>query len=199
MALVSSLLITFSTTTTTTTTALLLLLCLIGPASCDLAQDRSECTDKLMTLATCLSYVSGQSRAPTMDCCTGLTKVLGTSRKCLCILIKDKDDPNLGIKINATLAATLPNTCRASSNMTECITLLHLAPNSADAKLFGELAIIAGQANATTVASNTRSSPSSLASSSPSVPVKSGGGRNKIWSIVVELVSGILLCIFISI
>ncbi|KAL2954948.1 hypothetical protein AAZX31_18G000900 [Glycine max] len=61
--------------------------------------------------------------------------VLEKSKKCICILIKDRDDPNLGIKINATLAIQLPTACHAPANNIT-LYLLHLVPNSPDAKVF---------------------------------------------------------------
>ncbi|CAD6202261.1 unnamed protein product [Miscanthus lutarioriparius] len=71
------------------------------------------------------------------DCCGGLRQVLGKSPKCLCVLVKDKDDPNLGIKINATLALALPNACGATrANVSHCAQLLHIPPGSKDAAAF---------------------------------------------------------------
>lgn len=88
----------------------------------DINQDRAECTDSLIGMATCLPYVGGEAKAPTMDCCSGLKQVLSKSLKCLCILIKDRDDPSLGLKINSTLALSLPDKCHHSPvNLTQCI------------------------------------------------------------------------------
>ena len=86
----------------------------------DFAADRAECSDKLVSLATCLTFVQGQSPAPTPDCCAGLKTVLQTGRKCLCVLVKDRDDPNLGLKINVTRALGLPAACSAPSNISDC-------------------------------------------------------------------------------
>lgn len=87
----------------------------------DMSADKTECADQLVGLAPCLQYVQGQARAPPPDCCGGLRQVLGKSPKCLCVLVKDKDDPNLGIKINATLALALPNACGATrANVSHC-------------------------------------------------------------------------------
>lgn len=102
-------------------TLLLLLLLLLGFASSNLDQDRAECADQLVGLATCLPYVGGDAKTPTLDCCTGIKQVLKKSKKCLCVLIKDRDDPNLGLKINATLALALPSACHAPSNISECV------------------------------------------------------------------------------
>ncbi|KAE8787110.1 lipid transfer protein [Hordeum vulgare] len=103
----------------------------------DMDADRSECAEQLMGLAPCLQYVQGQARSPAPDCCGGLSQVLDKSPKCLCVLVKDKDDPNLGIKINASLALALPSACRnTKANVSHCPQLLHLPPNSKDAAIF---------------------------------------------------------------
>ncbi|KAF8741033.1 hypothetical protein HU200_013672 [Digitaria exilis] len=86
----------------------------------DFAADRAECSDKLAGLATCLTYVQDQASAPTPDCCAGLKTVLQTSRKCLCVLVKDRDDPNLGLKLNVTKALGLPAVCNAPANISDC-------------------------------------------------------------------------------
>ncbi|WVZ05198.1 hypothetical protein V8G54_018544 [Vigna mungo] len=141
----------------------ILLLLLVGFGNSDLGKDREECADKLIGLASCVPYVGGEAKTPTIDCCSGLKAVLDKSKKCICILIKDRDDPNLGIKINATLAIQLPSACNAPANISHCVgtysyhftlfsqyfhfhsisyiisyfsDLLHLAPNSPDAKVF---------------------------------------------------------------
>lgn len=103
----------------------------------DMDTDRSECADQLVGLAPCLQYVQGEARSPAPDCCGGLRQVLGKSPKCLCVLVKDKDDPNLGIKINASLALALPSACGATkANVSHCPELLHIPPNSKDAAIF---------------------------------------------------------------
>lgn len=93
----------------------------VGPASSDLNQDKAECTDKLLALGNCLPFVSGEAKAPTMDCCTGIKEVVSKSKRCLCILVKDHDDPNLGLNINVTLALQLPKDCKAPTNISECV------------------------------------------------------------------------------
>ena len=103
----------------------------------DMSADRAACADQLVGLAPCLQYVQGQAPAPAPDCCGGLRQVLGKSPKCLCVLVKDKDDPNLGIKINASLALALPSACGAThANVSHCPQLLHIPPNSKDAAIF---------------------------------------------------------------
>ncbi|KAK2999743.1 hypothetical protein RJ639_024673, partial [Escallonia herrerae] len=95
----------------------ILLLIMVGFASSDLNKDREQCADQLVGLATCLPYVGGDAKAPTLDCCGGIKQVLQKSRICLCILVKDRNDPGLGLKINATLALGLPGACHAPANI----------------------------------------------------------------------------------
>ncbi|KAK7359266.1 hypothetical protein VNO77_01219 [Canavalia gladiata] len=165
-----------------------LFLLLVGFASSDLAQDKTECSDKLLGLASCLPYVSAQSKVPTLDCCTGLKEVIDKSKRCLCILIKDRDDANLGIKINATLALQLPNACHTPTNITQCVDLLHLAPNSPEAKMFEgfEKALTSTSPAPVPAASNI-----STKGRSTSNENNSGGGMGKRW-LVVEVLCGIL-------
>lgn len=88
----------------------------------DFASDEAECGNALVGLAPCLEYVTGDAKAPTPDCCKGLQQVIAKSPKCLCILIKDRNDPKLGFKINAPKALTLPTTCKTTAvNTSECI------------------------------------------------------------------------------
>ncbi|XP_066398794.1 non-specific lipid transfer protein GPI-anchored 14-like isoform X2 [Miscanthus floridulus] len=108
----------------------------------DFAADRAECSDTLVGLATCLTYVQEQATAtaPTPDCCAGLKTVLQSSRKCLCVLIKDRDNPNLGLKLNVTKALGLPAVCNAPANISDCPRLLNLPPDSKDAQVFEQFA-----------------------------------------------------------
>ncbi|KAA3477853.1 protein YLS3-like [Gossypium australe] len=84
----------------TSTLSLIFLLMMPGFALSDVNQDKAECSNQLVGLAPCLPYVGGEAKTPTIDCCSGLKQVLDKSKKCLCVLIKDKDDPSLGLKIN---------------------------------------------------------------------------------------------------
>ncbi|KAJ4972360.1 hypothetical protein NE237_005459 [Protea cynaroides] len=154
--------------------------------SSDIAKDREECANQLVGLATCLPYVSGTAKEPTLDCCTGLKQVLDKNKKCLCILIKDRNDPSLGLKINATLAMSLPDTCHSPVNISKCPELLHLPPNSSDAKVFEQFTN-SGKGGGTVA--NVTGNPSSSNSTGEE---KSDGGRRQ-RSIVAEMISGIWL------
>lgn len=97
-------------------------MCLVLIANSDFAADRAECTNQLMGLATCVTFVEGATTAknPTPDCCAGFKQVVGKGLKCVCILIKDRDEPELGMKINVTLALQLPHKCNAPTNISDC-------------------------------------------------------------------------------
>ncbi|KAF8396021.1 hypothetical protein HHK36_017633 [Tetracentron sinense] len=173
----------------------ILVLMMVGFVSSDLAKDREECANQLVGLATCLPYVGGDAKAPTLDCCTGLKQVLDKNKKCLCILVKDRNDPSLGLKINATLALSLPTACHAPSNVSECPALLHLAPNSPDAQVFKQFASSSKGSNSTTVANG--NIPSYFfnyfkGNSTTSSGEKSNGGREKRW-MEVEIVGRVTL------
>lgn len=93
---------------------------LFGFAGGDDEKDKQECTNSLVGLATCLPYVGGNTKSPTPDCCSGLKQVLKNDKKCLCLIIKDRNDPQIGININVTLALGLPTACQAPANISQC-------------------------------------------------------------------------------
>ncbi|XP_054807488.1 non-specific lipid transfer protein GPI-anchored 13-like [Prosopis cineraria] len=156
---------------------LLLLLLIPNFASSDLAKDKQDCAPQLTGLAPCLSYVGGQAKTPSIDCCTGLKQVMDNSKKCLCLLIKDRNEPDLGLTINASLAASLPSACHVPANISHCIDLLHLAPNSSDAKVFEGFDKAAAKTNSSSSTSaSTPAAPTGKGSSpSTSADEKNGG------------------------
>nr|XP_043632331.1 non-specific lipid transfer protein GPI-anchored 6-like [Erigeron canadensis] len=172
---------------------LAMVMVLVGLSKGDFDQDKKKCGDTLIGLATCLPYVSGEAKAPTMDCCTGLKPVIEKNRVCLCILIKDRDNPNLGVKINATLALGLPDKCRTPANITECPTLMNLPANSPEAKIFLDYGRNAKTSNTTTVAPSGNASNGKTGSSGD---VKSGVARGKKW-LGVEKIWGVLYIIIV--
>ncbi|KAF9688620.1 hypothetical protein SADUNF_Sadunf01G0007200 [Salix dunnii] len=180
--------------TTSAISYILVLLVLAGTARSDFQQDRTECADQLVGLATCLPYVGGDAKTPTLDCCSGLKQVLGKSEKCLCVLIKDRDNPNLGIKLNVSLIAKLPSLCHVPVNVTKCIDILHLPAGSPDAKVFAGFANITGSGNVTTPAA----SGNSTSSKSSSAAEKSGAERPANRWLVAEVLCGLLLWTFTS-
>ncbi|KAK4476418.1 hypothetical protein RD792_015571, partial [Penstemon davidsonii] len=164
----------------------------------DNTKDKEECTESLVGLATCLTYVGGTAKAPTPDCCSGLKQVLKTKKKCLCVIIKDRNDPDLGLNINVTLALTLPQVCNAPANISQCPALLKLAPDSPDAQVFYEI----GQKSS----SNNTGGPISPPPTSPGAnstgttahqtsggPRPSASGKGQIWLSCTLLILLVLL------
>ncbi|KAK6163752.1 hypothetical protein DH2020_000616 [Rehmannia glutinosa] len=162
-------------------------------ATCDIDKDKEKCANDLVGLATCLPYVSGESKSPPIDCCTGLKTVLQKSPQCICLLVKDRNDPSLGLKINATLALGLPSHCHAPANISDCPALLHLPPNSPDAKVFEDFANSAKKSNATTTSTAANSSSGkTTTTTTTSANVNSDGGKKIRW-LGIEMVSGFLV------
>ena len=86
----------------------------------DSAEEKQKCAERLIGLATCLPYLGGGAIAPTPDCCDGLRQNIKNNKECLCLFLKDRDDPDLGLKINLTLALRLPSFCKAPDNFYLC-------------------------------------------------------------------------------
>ncbi|KAK6145107.1 hypothetical protein DH2020_021927 [Rehmannia glutinosa] len=171
---------------------------LFGVATCDIEKDKEKCANQLVGAATCLPYVSGEANVPPMDCCTGFNQIVKNSPECICLLVKDRNDPSLGLQINATRALSLPTLCKSTVNLTVSDSLLHLPPNSPDAKVFEDFANSAKNNTTTTPAAV---SPcfkikgiSSGGTTTTTANQRSDGGEIKRW-IGTEIVSGLLLAI----
>ncbi|XLS79054.1 hypothetical protein HN51_063279 [Arachis hypogaea] len=83
----------------------------------DTTQEKQKCAEQLTGLATCLTYVGGDAKSPTADCCSGLIEAIKNKKKCVCLIIKDRDDLDLGLKVNLTLALAIPSLCKAPNNL----------------------------------------------------------------------------------
>ncbi|XP_021721609.1 protein YLS3-like [Chenopodium quinoa] len=123
---------------------LLLLATMLAFVSSDFSKDKDECQQQLISLSSCLNYVTGEAKAPSSQCCTVLYKKLNQTKKCLCILVKDRNEPSLGLKLNGTLALRLPSMCHTVSSSLDCLGLLKLNPKSPEARIFIESANITG-------------------------------------------------------
>jgi len=95
-------------------------LVLIMHAMGDSAQEKQKCAESLTGVATCLPYLGGEAKSPTEDCCSGLTQAMTSNKKCICVILKDRDDPDLGLKINITIAVGLPSLCKTPDNLSQC-------------------------------------------------------------------------------
>ncbi|XP_057853607.1 non-specific lipid transfer protein GPI-anchored 14 isoform X2 [Cryptomeria japonica] len=132
----------------------------------DFAADQKECGSQLVTLSSCIQYVQGSNKIPTKDCCDGLLQIHKSNPKCLCVLIKDSSNPQLGISINLTLALELPMICKVQTNISTCPALLHMSPSSPEAQVFNSTATSSPAARNTSTSSNSSSTSSSESSSS---------------------------------
>ncbi|RID54483.1 hypothetical protein BRARA_G01803 [Brassica rapa] len=104
----------------------------------DLNLDIKGCQDSMSDLYSCLPFVTSKAKAPDSTCCTTLKEKIdkGQTKRCLCTLVKDRDDPGLGFKVDANRAMSLPSTCHVPANISQCPELLHLPPDSVAAKIF---------------------------------------------------------------
>jgi len=129
-------------------TWILVLVFMIGHGCSDIAEDKKECQKQLIGLSPCLTYVSGELKSPSAICCTEIKKEYTSTERCLCVLVKDRNDPGLGLTINSTLTLSLPYICHApGANISHCPALLHLAPGSPDAQVFEDFARSLGAGN----------------------------------------------------
>ncbi|CDP03376.1 unnamed protein product [Coffea canephora] len=126
-------------------------------------EDEKDCADQLTNLAACIPYVSGDEKIPTPECCEDTKKVKSAKPKCLCVLIKESTDPSMGLPINTTLALKMPSACKIDAKVSDCPSILNLAPDSPDAKIFE-----AASKDSSTSSSTTNSPPASASTSSSS-------------------------------
>ncbi|KAI3917703.1 hypothetical protein MKW98_021465 [Papaver atlanticum] len=173
---------------------MLMMVLSVGFVKSDIEKDKEECATQLIGISTCLSYVGGTGKSPTPDCCNGLKQVVKTSLKCLCVLIKDRNDPSLGLKFNTTLALGLPSICKTNSKISECPALLHLPPNSTDTKMFEDFDTKSNGNGTTTTAPASKETPKSGDSTAGSSPqMKNNGGMRINGWMGLKMVGGLLL------
>ncbi|GAA0171174.1 hypothetical protein LIER_25270 [Lithospermum erythrorhizon] len=177
--------------------ASILLLVFIDLVASDITQDKEKCTNQLIGLGTCLPYVSGDAKTPAPDCCTGMNEVMAKSKDCVCILIKDRNDPSLGLKINVSLALALPLKCHSPDpNLSECPAILHLPPNSPDAKVFEEFARSEGSnSTSNSTVANVRGFSAGRAKGTTAAATNEGKSTNQFKN---EMALGLLVVVFFT-
>ncbi|ESW15266.1 hypothetical protein PHAVU_007G058500 [Phaseolus vulgaris] len=80
----------------------------------------SSCTNALVNLSPCLSYISGNSSTPSSGCCSQLTSVVSSQPQCLCEVLNGGAS-SFGITINQTQALALPTACNVQTpSITQC-------------------------------------------------------------------------------
>lgn len=78
------------------------------------AMAQSGCMSALMTMASCLNYVTGSATTPPPSCCSALANVVKTQPRCLCTIVNGGGG-SLGVNINQTLALGLPSVCKVKT------------------------------------------------------------------------------------
>lgn len=75
---------------------------------------QSGCMTTIVSLSSCLNYITGNSSAPSSSCCSTLSSVVKNEPQCLCVLL-DGGASSLGVTINTTKALELPPSCKVQT------------------------------------------------------------------------------------
>ncbi|KAK6120071.1 hypothetical protein DH2020_046201 [Rehmannia glutinosa] len=75
---------------------------------------QSSCSSTLLSLASCVNYVTGNTTVPSSSCCTSLASVVQSQHQCLCPLLNGAGS-SFGISVNQTLALALPAVCNVQT------------------------------------------------------------------------------------
>ncbi|XP_074577673.1 non-specific lipid transfer protein GPI-anchored 26-like [Curcuma longa] len=75
-----------------------------------MASAQSSCTRVIISMAPCLSYVTGNASAPSSACCSQLARVVQSQPACLCSVL-DGGASSLGVTVNKTRALAMPGEC----------------------------------------------------------------------------------------
>ncbi|XP_040377837.1 non-specific lipid transfer protein GPI-anchored 11-like [Oryza brachyantha] len=86
-----------------------------GSADAGAPAPAADCTDALLSLAGCLSYVQEGSTVvrPDPTCCSGLKDVVKKEVACLCQAFQGSQ--NFGVTLNMTKALQLPAACKVKT------------------------------------------------------------------------------------
>ncbi|OMO88146.1 hypothetical protein COLO4_20410 [Corchorus olitorius] len=170
-------------------------LLVVEAADADLA---SECSKDFQSVMTCLNFAQGKAATPSTECCSSVSSIREDRPKCLCfILLQTKTSgaqnlKNLGVQ-EAKLFQ-LPTACQLkNSSVSDCPTLLGLAPNSPEAAVFSNISTAA----TTTPATGTSSSASEQSDSNKSGGTKLVAG-NQLFGYTLLIVSAVFFYGFAS-
>ncbi|KAM1304701.1 hypothetical protein ACFX1Q_023032 [Malus domestica] len=78
------------------------------------AAAQSSCTNVIISMSPCLSYITGNSSTPSSGCCSQLASVVSSSPQCLCEVLNGGGS-SLGINVNRTQALALPGACNVQT------------------------------------------------------------------------------------
>ncbi|XP_074338713.1 non-specific lipid transfer protein GPI-anchored 5-like [Apium graveolens] len=74
---------------------------------------QSDCTNTLISLSPCLSFITGNASKPDSGCCTQLSRVAKSRPECLCEVLNGGGTS--GIQVNQTQAQALPAVCNVQT------------------------------------------------------------------------------------
>ncbi|CAL9767475.1 unnamed protein product [Musa acuminata subsp. burmannicoides] len=124
-----------------------------------LAWAQSGCTTAIISLAPCLSYISGNSSMPSSSCCSQLASVVKSQPACLCSVLNGGAS-SFGITVNQTRALAMPASCKVQTPpVSEC--------NS----------VAGGPAKSPTSSPAAPATPANPAPATPSSPRAEGGSK----------------------
>ncbi|XP_021762718.1 non-specific lipid transfer protein GPI-anchored 2-like [Chenopodium quinoa] len=75
----------------------------------------NSCTSVLLSMSSCLNFITGNSSSPASSCCSALSNVVQSQPQCLCSALSSGAASSLGVAINQTRALGLPNACNVQT------------------------------------------------------------------------------------
>ncbi|KAH9617707.1 hypothetical protein KSS87_017213 [Heliosperma pusillum] len=93
-------------------------LILVITLKCDEVKAQSSstgCTSVLVSMSSCLTYITGSSSTPAASCCSTLASVVKSQPECLCAALSSGAASSLGVSINQTRALELPASCNVQT------------------------------------------------------------------------------------
>ncbi|XP_010259095.1 PREDICTED: non-specific lipid-transfer protein-like protein At2g13820 [Nelumbo nucifera] len=78
------------------------------------AAQSSSCTNVIISMSSCLNYITGNSSTPSSSCCSELASVVKSQPQCLCQVLNGGAS-SLGIEINQTRSLAMPKACNVQT------------------------------------------------------------------------------------
>lgn len=75
---------------------------------------QTDCTNTLISLSPCLSFIRGNVSKPDSGCCPQLSSVVKSKPECLCQVLNGGGS-TLGVQVNQTQAQALPAACNVQT------------------------------------------------------------------------------------
>nr|XP_009791425.1 PREDICTED: non-specific lipid-transfer protein-like protein At2g13820 [Nicotiana sylvestris]XP_016503015.1 PREDICTED: non-specific lipid-transfer protein-like protein At2g13820 [Nicotiana tabacum] len=78
------------------------------------AQESDDCTNVLVSMVPCMTYITWNSSPQFSGCCTQLSTVVDKKPECFCQVLNGGDS-NMGLNINQTQASALTTACKVQT------------------------------------------------------------------------------------